>query len=670
MKPKGRFIMVNYADKKSKAHSIEAQTKTLFIKMAISITFLFVLIIGTTATAIIASKNNKLLTSQNESVIRGVTGWYDSQIARVNLIAETLAHEDYTASRFEEAEAYLAKVAAENQAAYAYYFGLNDDRCVFSDGWEVPADYKATERDWYPDSYANPDKVFVSSAYVDADTGRIVVTISKAIVKDGTPVGVFAADFFTDTLTQMTTELSASGSYAILLDSAGTVLTHKEQSYLPTTDSNGDMVAFTYSDLSISDKLFAPKSRIKAFLGLSTASSQYIPEAATTVIYVTSFLNYYGAYMLFLLLCILIVLVVLVMCSKIVSKFLLKLLNPLSELKGVAENMRNGVLDYQAKTLSEDEIGQLCTAIAQSNVSIKACLDDVSEKLSRMAEGDMTTKVTLDYIGNFASLKDSINHIANSLKDAMLVISEASGAVFESSKNVSDGAGSLAEDVENVMEVVSVVDGKIQAVQAEFENGMQMAKVSEDLSKQSKKSLEDGYQKIQNLELAMNEINEKSKSIAEILDIINGIAEQTNLLALNASIEAARAGEAGRGFAVVAESVRDLSEQTAKAALDTTELINQSNLAVEKGNALAEETCAQMKQVVMATEEVNKQISQIAECIVKGSQMTSSVTDDMKRVEDFTTNTQATSEECVALAQTLYEQAALMQGNVEKFKMK
>lgn len=87
----------------------------------------------------------------------------------------------------------------------------------FSDGWEVPADYKATERDWYPDSYANPDKVFVSSAYVDADTGRIVATISKAIVKDGTPVGVFVAVFFTDTLTQMTTELSASGSYAILL---------------------------------------------------------------------------------------------------------------------------------------------------------------------------------------------------------------------------------------------------------------------------------------------------------------------------------------------------------------------------------------------------------------------------------------------------------------------
>ncbi len=199
---------------------------------------------------------------------------------------------------------------------------------------------------------------------------------------------------------------------------------------------------------------------------------------------------------------------------------------------------------------------------------------------------------------------------------------------------------------------------------------MQMAKLSEDLSKQSKKSLEDGYQKIQNLELAMNEINEKSKSIAEILDIINGIAEQTNLLALNASIEAARAGEASRGFAVVSESVRNLSERTAKAALDTTELISQSNLAVEKGIALAEETCAQMKQVVVATEEVNKQISQIAECIVKSSQMTASVTEDMKSVEDFTTNTQATSEECVALAQTLYEQAALMQGNVEKFKMK
>ena len=61
---------------------------------------------------------------------------------------------------------------------------------------------------------------------------------------------------------------------------------------------------------------------------------------------------------------------------------------------------------------------------------------------------------------------------------------------------------------------------------------------------------------------AMEILQEKTKSVHEITDVIFRIASQTNLLALNASIEAARAGESGRGFAVVAEEIRSLADQT------------------------------------------------------------------------------------------------------------
>ncbi|MGN0437772.1 MAG: methyl-accepting chemotaxis protein [Lachnospiraceae bacterium] len=608
-----------------------------------------------------------MVNSAADAVVQGTRGWFDSQIARVNLIAETLAYEDYVGTRYDESEAYLADSLLENESAYAYYFGLPDDRCVFSDGWEVPEDYKATERDWYPEAFANPEQVAVSAAYVDADTGRIVVTIAKAIVQNGKPVGVFAADFFVDDLITMTDKLSNNKSFAILIDKDGTVLTHKDDKYVPSTDNNGDMVATTYDQIGISKKLIAPTDRMNK-TSKYVYVSEYIEEAGITVLFATSFASYYGGLIVFCVISIVLIVVIYLLTTRKIHGMLTTSLQPMEALSQAAEDMKNGKLDYASDYAASDEIGALCKAVEQSNQSIKAYIEDISEKLENMASGDLTVEVTKDYVGDFAPLRDSINYIVESMKNAISVISQASEAVYDSAQNVQGGAGSLAEDVENVTELVSNIEGQIDEIQDSFVKSMSIVEGARELSDNAMQYLREGNQALQELIQAMDEITEKSNAISDINSIINEIAAQTNLLALNASIEAARAGEAGKGFAVVADSVRSLAEETASAASRTTALIAESDVAVKKGNDLVVSTSEKMAKVVDITGDVNQKIQGISTCIEDEKYTIQNVKRAVENMGEFSANTQATSEECVALSTVLNEQADNMQNAVKKFR--
>lgn len=650
--------------------SIKTKMQAYVLWSIVILSIVFIIVTGAFATAAISSKTNKAIDNQMNAIVHGAEGWFDSQIARVSLIAETLAAADYVGEHYNEAEAYLAKVVSENKEAYAYYFGLSDDRCVFSDGWEVPEDYKATERDWYPDAFNKPKTVYVSPAYVDADTGRVVITIAKAIIKGNQAVGVFAADFFIDTLMDMTVSLSDKGSFAVLLDSEGVVLTHIDKEFLPRVDSNGNMITKSYKDVGLSKSQLTPNKMTESISKGMHLCSVTVAGTDLTIVLYTSFMTFYGIYILFYCACVVLLTAAVLFTRKKTLSVITTLLAPLNELSEVSKNMTNCILDYKAKNREADEIGSLCLAIEESNFAIKSYIMDIDSKLSKMADGDMTIKVEDIYIGDFASLRTSINKIAESLNNALSVISRVSVSLYESAQNVSDGAESLTSDVESVMDICKEVNIKVDEVEKEFETGLELADTSDKLSKEANVAMDSSLQKMTNLIQAMDTISEKSISISRILDVINEIAEQTNMLSLNASIEAARAGEAGKGFAVVADEVRKLAEQTTSAAANTTQLISATRSAVEQGSVLVKEMAMQIESSVKVTLEFSKQIESISKCIRTGDNLVHGVSDAIDKMKDVTLNTQATSEECVALACELHKQADTMKDRVSQFKVR
>lgn len=111
----------------------------------------------------------------------------------------------------------------------------------------------------------------------------------------------------------------------------------------------------------------------------------------------------------------------------------------------------------------------------------------------------------------------------------------------------------IAANAEHASQVAAEARQQAQAARAEVDRGLAQIQTAREDAKTSS--------------IIMGALQEKSRRIHGITEVINEIAARTNLLALNAAIEAARAGEHGRGFAVVAGEVRQLAQRT-KSATD------------------------------------------------------------------------------------------------------
>lgn len=116
------------------------------------------------------------------------------------------------------------------------------------------------------------------------------------------------------------------------------------------------------------------------------------------------------------------------------------------------------------------------------------------------------------------------------------------------------------------------------------------------------------------MELAkkLENLNNHTVQVKEVLTIIGDIAEQTNLLALNAAIEAARAGEHGRGFAVVADEVRKLAERTQKSLLEINSTINVVVQEIVESTQEMGQSAKEFESLVFIAKSVEKSIDGVA----------------------------------------------------------
>ncbi len=146
------------------------------------------------------------------------------------------------------------------------------------------------------------------------------------------------------------------------------------------------------------------------------------------------------------------------------------------------------------------------------------------------------------------------------------------------------------------------------------------------------------------------ELQEASRNIREMSDLIGTVAEQTKLLALNATIEAARAGEAGKGFAVVANEVKELARQSSE--------------LVEKINQAVEGLLTKVDEVTQASErnrEAANAIAEMAQSVAAAVEEQSTVVNDLSanlvRITEKSKELSKEAEEMERLSQNILDEA-------------
>lgn len=283
-------------------------------------------------------------------------------------------------------------------------------------------------------------------------------------------------------------------------------------------------------------------------------------------------------------------------------------------------------------------------------------------------EGDLTQRVDVAANDEFGELGDTFNVFLQSTHDMIVNIKMNSEMLVEAVKEISDGNQNLSqrtsEQASSLEEIASTIEETSATINQNADNSQRVSKLSEDTAKIAM----EGGRIMSDAVSAINEINDSSKKIAEIITVINEISFQTNLLALNAAVEAARAGEQGRGFAVVAGEVRNLAQRSGNAAKEITELINDSLSKVNNGTSLANRSGESLQEIIASVENVTKLITDIAASSEEQKQGTSQINTAIAELDSMTQQNASLVEEIASASEAMSNQSLGLLGTVEKFK--
>jgi methyl-accepting chemotaxis protein len=301
--------------------------------------------------------------------------------------------------------------------------------------------------------------------------------------------------------------------------------------------------------------------------------------------------------------------------------------------------------------------------------SITQAVESARASAVRIADGDLTTAPPATSEDELGQLMTAMASMQSALTRVVGTVRQNADSVATASVQIAQGNLDLSARTEQqasaLQQTAATMDELNTTVRTNAENALQANALAQGATEVAVR----GGKMVAQVVDKMDGISAASRKIAEIIGVIDGIAFQTNILALNAAVEAARAGEQGRGFAVVAGEVRSLAQRSAAAAREIKGLINTSVERVEQGSALVNQTGRTVDEVVDAIKRVSEIVAQISAASAEQSLGVQQVGQAVSQMDQVTQQNAALVEESAAAAEGLKQQAHELVEAVALFKL-